>query len=239
MEDIKCPKCHSTQLTSNKKGFSGAKALGGAALVGGVGLLAGTIGSNKVIITCLRCGHQFKAGDYYNEIDKELRKENATTNVVNDKASLTSVIIIFTTLTVIGSIISYKLLANDWTIFGTIFAVATTLSCVFTVSCIIEKTKKNNKTKTKSERSNAANPVSQPIRSTPFVAKQKIKCSKCSTNNILQAKYCMICGIRLDISKMETTINDKPVEFILCEKCTHHTPVNSKYCINCGLIIEK
>lgn len=61
--DIKCPKCSSTQITANKKGFSGTKAVGGALLTGGIGLLAGTIGSNKVVITCLNCGHKWKPGD--------------------------------------------------------------------------------------------------------------------------------------------------------------------------------
>ena len=64
MEDqVKCPKCGSTQISADKKGFSGTKAFAGAALTGGIGLLAGTIGSNKVKITCLRCGHEFNPGD--------------------------------------------------------------------------------------------------------------------------------------------------------------------------------
>lgn len=61
-EPIQCPKCNSTQITAGKKGFSGKKAVAGAVLNGGIGLLAGTIGSNKVIITCLNCGNQFKPG---------------------------------------------------------------------------------------------------------------------------------------------------------------------------------
>jgi predicted nucleic-acid-binding Zn-ribbon protein len=61
--EIRCPKCRSNQVTADKKGFSGTKAVGGAILTGGVGLLAGTIGSNKIIITCLACGHQFKPGE--------------------------------------------------------------------------------------------------------------------------------------------------------------------------------
>jgi hypothetical protein len=60
--EIKCPKCGSNQVTANKKGFSGRKAVAGAVLTGGIGLLAGTIGSNKIKITCLSCGHQFKPG---------------------------------------------------------------------------------------------------------------------------------------------------------------------------------
>ncbi len=61
--EIRCPKCGSNQLTANKKGFSGAKAVGGAILTGGIGLLAGTLGSNKVKITCLACGKEFKPGE--------------------------------------------------------------------------------------------------------------------------------------------------------------------------------
>ena len=61
--EIRCPKCGSNQLTANKKGFSGGKAVVGGILTGGVGLLAGTIGSNNVIITCLACGKAFKPGE--------------------------------------------------------------------------------------------------------------------------------------------------------------------------------
>jgi DNA-directed RNA polymerase subunit RPC12/RpoP len=61
-DDVRCPKCGSTSLTANKKGFGVGKALVGAALTGGVGLLAGGIGKNKVEVTCLKCGKKFKAG---------------------------------------------------------------------------------------------------------------------------------------------------------------------------------
>jgi len=59
---IACPKCGSDQLYAGKKGFSGKKAVAGAILTGGIGLLAGTIGSNKILINCLNCGHQWKPG---------------------------------------------------------------------------------------------------------------------------------------------------------------------------------
>ncbi len=62
-DQIHCPKCGSTQITANKKGFSGRKAVAGAVLTGGIGILAGTIGSKKIIITCLNCGKQFKPGE--------------------------------------------------------------------------------------------------------------------------------------------------------------------------------
>lgn len=58
----KCPRCGSTALSGNKKGYGVGKGLVGAALVGPVGLLAGGMGANKVMITCMSCGHKFKAG---------------------------------------------------------------------------------------------------------------------------------------------------------------------------------
>ena len=61
-KEIRCKKCGSNQLTANKKGFGAGKALTGALLTGGIGLLGGFIGSRKVKITCLACGHYWKAG---------------------------------------------------------------------------------------------------------------------------------------------------------------------------------
>jgi tellurium resistance protein TerD len=61
-EEIKCPKCASTQLSANTKGFGLGKAAVGGVLLGPVGLLGGFVGSKKVKITCLRCGHDWEAG---------------------------------------------------------------------------------------------------------------------------------------------------------------------------------
>lgn len=58
----KCPRCRSTDITANKKGFGLGKALGGAILTGGIGLAAGFIGSGKIKMTCLSCGHEWKPG---------------------------------------------------------------------------------------------------------------------------------------------------------------------------------
>ncbi len=77
-EEILCPKCRSNQLTANKKGFSGKKAVAGAILTGGIGILAGTIGSNKVRITCLACGHVFKPGEDFRALEKKKRKQAET-----------------------------------------------------------------------------------------------------------------------------------------------------------------
>ena len=68
---IKCPKCRSTQISDGKKGFSGGKAVAGAVLTGGIGVLAGTIGSNKTVLTCLSCGKKFKPGEDYDAAKKK------------------------------------------------------------------------------------------------------------------------------------------------------------------------
>lgn len=58
--EIKCPICNSNRIVANKKGYSAGKGLLGVALTGGIGLLAGFIGSGKIKITCLKCGHSWK-----------------------------------------------------------------------------------------------------------------------------------------------------------------------------------
>jgi hypothetical protein len=75
MKEILCPKCSSNQVTANKKGFSGKKAVAGALLAGGVGILAGTIGSNKVKITCLACGHIFNPGEDKQSVELRRKQE--------------------------------------------------------------------------------------------------------------------------------------------------------------------
>lgn len=59
-EAVRCPRCRSTQITANKKGYGLGKGVAGGLLLGPVGLLGGFIGSKKVMITCLKCGHQWK-----------------------------------------------------------------------------------------------------------------------------------------------------------------------------------
>ena len=59
---VYCPKCLSTSISANQKGFGFARGAIGAAVGLDVGLIAGGIGSKKVICTCLKCGYQWKAG---------------------------------------------------------------------------------------------------------------------------------------------------------------------------------
>ena len=57
---MKCPRCGSTSLSGNKKGYGIGKGIIGASLFGPLGLIAGNIGSGKVVITCMKCGYKFK-----------------------------------------------------------------------------------------------------------------------------------------------------------------------------------
>lgn len=57
-----CPKCRSTSISADKKGFGVGKAVAGVAFAGPVGLVAGNFGAKQVRITCLNCGHQWTAG---------------------------------------------------------------------------------------------------------------------------------------------------------------------------------
>ena len=44
-----CPNCGCTELSANNRGFS---------------MVTGTIGSKDVYVTCIKCGHRWKAGQY-------------------------------------------------------------------------------------------------------------------------------------------------------------------------------
>lgn len=57
----KCPKCGSTSLSGNKKGFGVGKGVIGAAVASHpIGLVAGNINARKVSVTCMNCGKRFK-----------------------------------------------------------------------------------------------------------------------------------------------------------------------------------
>jgi len=125
---IQCPKCKSTQITVDRKGFSGKKAVAGAILTGGIGLLAGTIGSNKIIITCLSCGHRFRPGE------KQLPKPQI--QIGNEGAK--AITIIFGVLFSLIGIVA--LCCGAW-VFGPILM----LLGVFFISAFISLTKTNIK----------------------------------------------------------------------------------------------
>ena len=135
---LKCPKCNNSQWTSNKKGFSGGKAAAGVILTGGIGLLAGTIGSGDVIITCLKCGNKFKAGDY----ESEKYKTELFSKKVTQEDDDIGVLLLFFGITLIGIFLSYKSLSNDWIFVGIILTIATIL-CASIVVIGINSANKN------------------------------------------------------------------------------------------------
>lgn len=57
----RCPRCGSTSLSGNKKGFGIGKAVVGAWALGPIGLVAGNMGAKKVRITCMKCGKKYFA----------------------------------------------------------------------------------------------------------------------------------------------------------------------------------
>lgn len=70
-EAIKCPKCSSTQINVDKKGFGLGKAAVGGLALGPVGLLGGMLGRKKIRLTCLNCGHVFSPGEKVKPISTE------------------------------------------------------------------------------------------------------------------------------------------------------------------------
>ena len=147
---LHCPRCKSTQLSSNKKGFSGSKALAGAVLTGGIGLLAGTIGSGDVVITCLNCGHKYKAGELNIKVKKIIPEREAYRKPVIDVGSYGIVIFVCLIFGIIGFIISYKLFSNEWTFLGIIFSIPTIFCFIMTIDGIIRENKRINRNQTSS-----------------------------------------------------------------------------------------
>lgn len=60
-----CSKCGSSSITADKKGYGAGKGFLGAVVAGPLGLLGGFMGSKKVRITCLNCGHSWIAGSFF------------------------------------------------------------------------------------------------------------------------------------------------------------------------------
>ncbi len=71
-DEIRCPKCNSSNIYIDKKGFGVGKAVIGGLLTGGFGLLSGFIGSNKIKATCLSCGNTFKPKDGYSNTNNQI-----------------------------------------------------------------------------------------------------------------------------------------------------------------------
>lgn len=83
-----------------KKGFSGGKALAGVLTVGALGALAGTIGSNNIEVTCLKCGKKFNPikeakQKSQREFQEEMAKNNPVGLVIVTFGSALAVFLLF------------------------------------------------------------------------------------------------------------------------------------------------
>ena len=79
---MKCPKCGSNSLHSEKRGYNAVKGVLGMLTIGG--LLLGFHGSRKIEITCLSCGYKFKPGEGYSSNDTaSARRETEPKSTIN------------------------------------------------------------------------------------------------------------------------------------------------------------
>ncbi|WP_445957619.1 hypothetical protein [Yeosuana sp.] len=146
--NLKCPKCNSENLSADKKGFSGKKAVIGAIATGGIGILAGTIGSNKMMITCLNCGIKYKATDYISEKNKYDREREFNKKVAKGEVSNIPMYVFAFCLIIFGIWASVSLISNDWNILGSIFSIATGVLILF-VGILLKGEYDDNKYKEK------------------------------------------------------------------------------------------
>lgn len=58
MLNVQSVEVHKYLLT--KKVLDLGKAVAGGLILGPIGLLGGTIGSGRIVVTCLKCGHKWK-----------------------------------------------------------------------------------------------------------------------------------------------------------------------------------
>ncbi|AZU61741.1 TerD family protein [Neobacillus mesonae] len=75
-DDIICPRCHSSNVRTGKKGFGLGKAAIGGLILGPVGLLGGFIGKNQLKFTCNSCGSTWSPSqtDYAEWANNQKRK---------------------------------------------------------------------------------------------------------------------------------------------------------------------
>jgi hypothetical protein len=63
----------------------------------------------------------------------------------------------------------------------------------------------------------------------------EIICSKCSTVNLEDARFCIGCGSELNkLPEYTLKINEAKSNMILCPSCGTENRIDSKFCIDCG-----
>lgn len=75
-DDIICPRCHSSNVSTGKTGFGLGKAAIGGLILGPVGLLGGFIGKNQLKFNCNSCGNSWSPSqtDYAEWANTQKRK---------------------------------------------------------------------------------------------------------------------------------------------------------------------
>lgn len=93
-DEIICPRCHSSNVRTGKKGFGLGKAAVGGLILGPVGLLGGFIGKNQLKFTCNNCGSTWSPSntDYAEWANTQKRKAQELFNRYKSQDVLEAVV---------------------------------------------------------------------------------------------------------------------------------------------------